>query len=277
MSEQKEKKKKRFPILRTIVSLIIIVIIWFEVPVTEEIVIGEAEDGSEPARFALVTDLHSCFYGKNQKGLLKMIEKGNVDAVLLSGDILDNKFKNDNAKIFLEQIAVKYPCYYVTGNHEIWSGEEKEFKEYLTGIGVTVLEGNYVTTQINGKTYEICGVDDPTYMSEEEWRAQLESASSGSDNYKILLSHRPERVDYYDDYDFDLVVSGHAHGGQWINPFTGLGTLAPDQGYWPKYVDGLYTLSNGTNMVVSRGLCRERMPYPRFFNHPEIVVIEVRG
>lgn len=270
-------KKAIKRIFGTIVSLIIILTIWFEVPVTEEITLGDAENSGNSARFALVTDLHSCFYGKDQKGLLKMIEKGNVDAVLLSGDILDNKFKNDNAKIFLEQIAVKCPCYYVTGNHEIWSGMEKEFKEYLTGIGVTVLDGNYVTTQIKGKTYEICGVDDPTYMSDEEWRAQLESASSGADNYKILLSHRPERVDYYDDYDFDLVVSGHAHGGQWINPFTGLGTLAPDQGYWPKYVDGLYTLSNGTNMVVSRGLCRERMPYPRFFNHPEIVVIEVRG
>ena len=269
--------KKIFRFLGGLITVIILLIIWFEIPVTEEISVGDAADGQDTARFALVTDLHSCFYGKDQKGLLKMIEKGNVDAVLLSGDILDNKFKNDNAKIFLEKVAVKYPCYYVTGNHEIWSGREKEFKEYLTGIGVTVLDGNYVTTQIKGRTYEICGVDDPTYMSDEEWRAQLTSASSGSGNYKILLSHRPERVDYYDDYDFDLVVSGHAHGGQWINPFTGLGTLAPDQGYWPKYVDGLYTLSNGTNMIVSRGLCRERMPYPRFFNHPEIVIIEVAG
>ena len=276
MFEHKEKKKHGFlRAFASFVSLIIVFILWFEVPVTEEISLGDAESGSV-TRFALVTDLHSCFYGKNQKSLVKMLEKGKVDAVLLSGDIFDNKFKNTNSRIFLEQIAGKYPCYYVTGNHEIWSGREKEFKEYLAGIGVTVLEGNYVSAEINGQTYDICGVDDPTYMSDEEWIAQLDGAASGSGDYKILLSHRPERVGYYDDYDFDFVVCGHAHGGQWRIPFTGYGAIAPDQGRWPKFVDGLYTLDNGTNMIVSRGLCRERMPYPRFFNHPEIVMIDVR-
>ena len=112
----------------------------------------------------------------------------------------------------------------------------------------------------------------------EEWTHQLEEAvcdEEYSDNYKILLSHRPEKGDYYSKYDYDLVVCGHAHGGQWRIPFTKYGVAAPDQKLFPEFVDGLYRLSNGADMVVSRGLCRERMPYPRFFNHPEIVIIDV--
>ena len=141
---------------------------------------------------------------------------------------------------------------------------------------MTVLEGEFESVTISGNTVDICGVDDPTFMSEEEWGEQLSAASSDSDNFKILLSHRPEKVDVYADYNFDLIVSGHAHGGQWIIPFWKHGVMAPNQGMFPKYVDGLYELSNGSKLVVSRGLSRERMPLPRFFNHPEIVVIEVQ-
>ena len=76
-------------------------------------------------------------------------------------------------------------------------------------------------------------------------------------------------------YDFDLILCGHAHGGQWRIPFTKRGVAAPNQGLLPAYVDGLYDLDNGSKMIVSRGLARERMPYPRFFNHPEVVIIDI--
>lgn len=258
-------------------ALILFIIAWFEIPVTEHISLDGKGKISTPVRFALVTDLHSCYYGKNQAQLVKMIEKQKPDAVLLSGDIFDDKFPDTNSKIFIEAIVSKYPCFYVTGNHEFWSKREGETKKYLISKGVVVLEGSSCTVNINGNDIDICGVDDPTYMTAEEWKAQLDSADamSNPENYRILLSHRPEKVDEYRNYSFDLVVCGHAHGGQWMNPFTGKGTLAPDQGYNPKYVSGKYTLSEDTEMVVSRGLTRERMPYPRFFNHPEVVMIDI--
>jgi predicted MPP superfamily phosphohydrolase len=120
-------------------------------------------------------------------------------------------------------------------------------------------------------------------MTDAEWEAQLTSSETAADSasasaqapYKVLLSHRPERTKTYEAYNFDLIVCGHAHGGQWRIPFTKMGVHAPDQGQFPRFVDGLYELGNGSNMIVSRGLARERMPYPRFFNHPEIVVITV--
>jgi len=273
----RNNKKKLLKLLAVIAIVMIAATIWYEVPVTEHITIsGEGKIGS-PVRFALVTDLHSCYYGKDQSQLIRMIDKEKPDAILLSGDIFDDRLGQKNARIFIEGVADRYPCFYVTGNHEFWSKKEDEVKEFLASKGVTVLEGNARNISINGNDIDICGVDDPTYMTESEWEERLDGADkeSNSENYRILLSHRPEKVEVYEKYNFDLILCGHAHGGQWRIPFTKRGVAAPNQGLLPAYVDGLYDLDNGSKMIVSRGLARERMPYPRFFNHPEVVIIEM--
>ena len=273
----RNNKKKLLKLLAVIAIVMIAATIWYEVPVTEHITIsGEGKIGS-PVRFALVTDLHSCYYGKEQSQLIKMIDKEKPDAILMSGDIFDDRLGQKNARIFIEGVADRYPCFYVTGNHEFWSKKEDEMKEFLASKGVTVLEGNARNISINGNDIDICGVDDPTYMTEPEWEERLDGADkeSNSENYRILLSHRPEKVEVYAKYNFDLILCGHAHGGQWRIPFTKRGVAAPNQGLLPAYVDGLYELDNGSKMIVSRGLARERMPYPRFFNHPEVVIIDI--
>ena len=177
----------------------------------------------------------------------------------------------------MESLVAKYPCYYVTGNHEFWSGRVDEMKAYMKSIGVTVLDGDCETITVNGVTIDVCGVDDPTYMSEEQWLEQLNVAYAKADSthFRILLTHRPEKVDTYNRYDFDLILAGHAHAGQMKIPFVNRGLLAPDQGFFAKYVDGLYTLDNGSVMEVSRGLSRESTRLPRFFNRPELVVIDL--
>ena len=273
----RNNKKKLLKLLAVIAIVMIAATIWYEMPVTEHITIsGEGKIGS-PVRFALVTDLHSCYYGKDQSQLIRMIDKEKPDAILLSGDIFDDRLGQKNARIFIEGVADRYPCFYVTGNHEFWSKKEDEMKEFLASKGVTVLEGNARNISINGNDIDICGVDDPTYMTESEWEERLDRADKESNpgNYRILLSHRPEKVEAYKNYDFDLILCGHAHGGQWRIPFTKRGIAAPNQGLLPAYVDGLYDFDNGSEMIVSRGLARERMPYPRFFNHPEVVIIEM--
>ncbi len=279
----KKKLKKWLKCILEIMLLLIVMTAWYEIPVTEYITISGGGKVKEPVKFALVTDLHSGYYGKDEAELISMIDRETPDAVLMSGDIFDDRLSMDNARIFCEQIAGKYPCFYVTGNHEIWSPNENKIKEYLRSIGITVLDGTAETLTINGSVISFCGVDDPTYMTDAEWEAQLTSSATAADSasasaqapYKVLLSHRPERTKTYEAYNFDLIVCGHAHGGQWRIPFTKMGVHAPDQGQFPRFVDGLYELGNGSNMIVSRGLARERMPYPRFFNHPEIVVITV--
>jgi len=289
----KKKLKKWLKCILEIMLLLIVMTAWYEIPVTEYITISGGGKVKEPVKFALVTDLHSGYYGKDEAELIGMIDRETPDAVLMSGDIFDDRLSMDNARIFCEQIAGKYQCFYVTGNHEIWSPNENRIKEYLRSIGITVLDGTAETLTINGSVISFCGVDDPTYMTDAEWEAQLTSAETAADSasasdhnaatasasaqapYKVLLSHRPERTKTYEAYNFDIIVSGHAHGGQWRIPLTKMGVHAPNQGQFPRYVDGLYELGNGSKMIVSRGLARERMPYPRFFNHPEIVVITV--
>lgn len=268
-------KKK---VIFLIILILLIATVWYEWPVTEHIKVSGNGKLNSPVRIALVTDLHSCYYGKNQSQLIKMIDDENVDIILLAGDIFDDRLSETNAKAFIEGVCDRYSCYYVTGNHEFWSGKQDEIKEYLNSNNVMALDGAYSIFEEKDNTIIIAGVDDPTYMTMDEWTHQFEEAvcdDEYKDNYKILLSHRPEMGDVYAEYDYDLVVCGHAHGGQWKIPFTQCGVAAPNQGLLPKFVDGAYELSNGADMVVSRGLCRERMPYPRFFNHPEVVIIDV--
>ena len=249
----------------------------------------ESEKLSAPVRIALLTDLHSCKYGKNQKNLIEAVQEQNPDIVLLGGDIFDDKVPHKNAELTVKQLAEQYPCYYVTGNHEYWSREVGNILDIIEGYGVTVLSGECGTIEIKGQTISICGVDDPdvaVYLAEGvPIEQQLDSAEtaareaekvSGKEVFSILLSHRPELFKTYQNYGFDLVLSGHAHGGQWRIPGLLNGLFAPDQGLFPEYAGGRYDYAGGT-MIVSRGLARESTPVPRIFNRPELVIVDVYG
>ena len=274
-NKSNEKKIILIIIFCTAVGLLIVLTAYFFLPVTERF--NLLKEGDENAvRCVLVTDLHSCYYGKNQKNLIERIDKENPDIIFLGGDIFDDKIDDDNAVIFLEEISKKYKCFYVSGNHEYWSERCDEMKDKVRSLGITVLEGDCETIEINGKTIDVCGVDDPTRLTNSQFKEQLNKAyaKTSDDHYRILLSHRPERTDLYSKYDYDLILSGHAHAGQIRIPFINIGLYAPNQGLFSKYVSGIYTLSNGSRLIVSRGLARESTPAPRFFNHPEIVVID---
>ena len=103
-------------------------------------------------------------------------------------------------------------------------------------------------------------------------RTKLNNLADTESSYIILLSHRPELFESYVSCNIDLVLSGHAHGGQFRLPFIG-GLIAPDQGIFPKYDAGLFT-NGSTNMIVSRGLGNSIIPI-RFNNRPEVIVIEL--
>ncbi len=246
------------------------------------------EGMTRPVRIALVTDLHSCAYGEGQETLLNAIDAQGPDVILLGGDIFDDGLPNDNAAAFLRAIGAQYPCYYVTGNHEYWQGKAgfAEQMAILADCGIVRLSGERVTVEIDGTLIDICGVDDPYAWSnqidpmensENSFREQVAWVAGlpGRGQYTILLTHRPELLDFYSQYDFDLVLAGHAHGGQWRIPGVLNGLFAPSQGFFPTYAGGEYR-KNGTVMIVSRGLARESTRVPRFYNRPELVMIELR-
>ena len=235
----------------------------------------ETEEISAPVRLAILTDLHSCDYGAGQRELLDMVEGLNPqpDAVLLAGDIVDDKLPEDNAWTAIEGLAVGYPCFYVTGNHEWRGGEAERICQQMETSGVTVLRGEVVDfTTAAGQTVQICGIDDP----EAGMEGQLAQAGSQVEEgmFSVLLAHRPERIGEYLEYPFDLVIAGHAHGGQWRIPGVLNGLVAPDQGLFPQYAGGQYDFEDAA-LIVSRGLARESTRVPRIFNRPELVVIDL--
>lgn len=229
-------------------------------------------------RIALITDLHSCFYGKNQQHLLQAIAREKPDLVLLGGDIFDDNREDENTCRFLEGLKGKYACYYVPGNHEYWAGREAfaEKMQVLAENDIPVLQGDCRRIQVKGETLLLCGADDPDSFRNPSMNGQLKSmaAQAGQNEYTLLLSHRPEYFPLYVQHGFDLVLCGHAHGGQWRIPGVVNGLFAPDQGFFPDYAGGLYQQQD-TVMIVSRGLARESTLIPRIFNRPELVMVDL--
>jgi uncharacterized protein len=281
----KKKKKKMSKKLKGIIITSILafstVALWQGLTVKMYTV--SSDKLTAPMRIMALTDLHSTIYGDKQKNLIKQIREYNPDVIVLVGDIAVDDVPHKGTELLLSAIGREYPCYYVTGNHEFMSGEAAYIKEMIGSYGVTILEGNSTIIEVGGQKIRIAGVDDPEgfdgykYYKDEitaEWREQFDNCSkeNGDEIYSVLLSHRPELTDIYKNSSFDLVIAGHAHGGQVRIPGLVNGLYAPNQGLFPKYAGGLYELGN-TTMVVSRGLCRNLIP--RVFNRPEIVVIDL--
>lgn len=246
----------------------------------------ETEALGHRVRIALVTDLHSCRYGENEQVLIDAIHAENPDILLLGGDIFDDQLPDTNVVWFLAGIADRYPCYYVTGNHEYWSGEQAfaEKMAILERFKIVRLIDESVTVSIQGETLHLYGVDDPDAemissavsgrrKTPSEQAADWE-AFGAKDGYTVLLAHRPGPLRFYAACGIDLALCGHTHGGQWRIPGLLNGLFAPDQGLFPRYAGGRYE-ENGTIMIVSRGLALESTGIPRFYNRPELVIIDL--
>ncbi len=232
----------------------------------------DAASISEPVKFAVITDLHSSAYGRNMETLIDAVNKQSPDAVFLVGDIFDNHYDNKNSWTFVSAMAQRYPCYYVTGNHEIANETLDNILWQLEGLGVHVMSGNSEFITIRNQKIRISGIDDVLHDECYQQLRHLISAEQEED-YHILLSHRPELTATYNESGADLVISGHAHGGQWRAPLLfPNGLYAPHQGVLPKYTGGLYEFKSW-NLLVSRGLDKQSVPYPRIFNRPEVVIL----
>ncbi len=234
----------------------------------------ESEKIEHPITIGLIADLHSCNYGKNQSTLISAIEKEKPDLLLLAGDIIDDDMPEVKAWEFFDAIQGKYPTYYVTGNHEYYNGEEDRLRNDVLKRGVEVLRGETIHRIFNNQVLDISGIDD---RLDRNWNNQLMQASEQRmpNVFSVLITHRPEELKQYSTYNYDLVVAGHAHGGQWRIPLLVNGVFAPNQGIFPKLAGGIYNEKN-TTMIVSRGLARESTRFvPRFYNRPELVIIKL--
>lgn len=260
--------KKKFILLGAMVVLVAVCVIWI---IWGNVTVGlnhiTVTQSSLPAAFdgfriAHVSDLHN---SKLWKKTIEQLKTAGPDIICITGDVVDSNRTDVQLALDFAAEAVKIaPCYYVPGNHEGRLSKDvySQLVDGLTAFGVTVLEDSEVRLTRDSESISLVG---------RGWSdlSHLEDLSN-FEGYRLLLSHHPEFFADYVAGEYDLVLSGHAHGGQFRLPFVG-GLFAPGQGFLPEYDSGLYT-SGRTNMIVSRGIGNSSFPI-RFGNRPEVVLI----
>ena len=220
-----------------------------------------------PLTFALLTDLHSRIPDR----LYTEIRKKSPDIIAIAGDFIDGSASEAPHMLeFLSGLASLCPCYYSTGNHELFTDRDKEL---VRRTGTVLLDDS---CELSGCGIYIGGISSGFGFSRQSRYMKTPAPDLGFlkrfsslGAFRLLLSHHPE---YYPEYirktGIDLVFSGHAHGGQWR--FFGQGIFAPGQGLFPEYTRGLYD----RRLVVSAGLGGHTV-VPRIFNPEELVFVRL--
>lgn len=249
-------------------------------------------------RILQISDLHSIRTERRLSYLVGRIEAQEADIIVITGDLIDSRYyreKDEDGEAgipdamtlaFLAELVKIAPVFYVYGNHEMILLDDVEnnpFKNAVIDSGVYLMNNARMKLTRGQSFLYLLGVQDPATVykdrtfadkgdNDETLAAMLEYVTQDmeEEHFTLLLSHRPEQFDLYQQYDIDLVLSGHAHGGVIRLPFLG-GVYASSQGFFPEYDSGVYE-DAGTSMVVSRGIGNSKIPF-RVFNTPELVMI----
>ncbi|MDE7252071.1 MAG: metallophosphoesterase [Acetatifactor sp.] len=269
-------------ILSVILTVLVIWTVWCNVTVGVThytVVSNRLPVAFDHYKIAVISDLHNAEFGENNSSLISLIKNEKPDMIAITGDLIDsNRTDIEIAENLVKKLVEIAPCYYVTGNHEAWIGEQyQDLEDKLLDIGVVIFHDNTEQLVKNNEIIQLAGLDDPDFtdrnssIQESMLKTKLDNMNL-TENYCVLLSHRPEVFNAYVSENIDLVLSGHAHGGQFRLPFIG-GLIAPNQGFFPKYDAGEYFEKN-TTMIVSRGIGNSIIPI-RFNNRPEVVIVEL--
>ena len=250
----------------------------------------EIRDEKIPAAFdgfvlCQVSDVHNEARGEGNAALLRALREAAPDLICITGDFLDSRRTDlDFALELAGQLAEIAPAVYVTGNHEARRMDLSALEAGLAARGVQVLRDDWMPLARGGEEIALLGLDDPGFAAGEDWtlsegldqtQARLSALlAQAGDRFSLVLSHRPELLPAYAEAGADLVLSGHAHGGQVRLPGIG-GLFAPGQGILPRLTSGVHARGE-TRLVVSRGLGNSAFPL-RMFNPPEIVTVTLRA
>lgn len=236
-----------------------------------------------------ISDLHNKKFLFNQSQLIEKTKKANPDIIVITGDFIDSRRYNlENSLLYIREAIKIAPIYFVSGNHESRNDVYTEVITALRNEGVIILDNDIKSIKINDEEFNLVGVSDPLVFnpngknkniknSTVAFEERLKELSNKSkNNFNILLSHRPEFFSLYLKYNFDLTLTGHAHGGQIRFPLVG-GLFSPGEGFLPKYTEGLYSFPGvSSSMIVNRGLGNSAFPL-RIFNRPEIISITLKN
>lgn len=280
----KKRRRCRRRMLRVfgvILILIAALIAWAaidsrNIDVTRFTVSG-APEAFSGFKIVQISDLHNAEFGTDNQKLIDILKSEAPDAIVITGDLIDARRTNTEiAESFARRCMEIADCYYVPGNHEArLGGTYDAFESALIADGVNVLRNGSVRIRKEMDAIRIIGVDDPAFAKASDAITNLDAAleALSSDDFTILLAHRPELIDEYSKWGIDLVLSGHAHGGQIRLPGIG-GLYAPGQGFFPRYTSGNYTVGD-TEMIVSRGIGNSAFPL-RVNDRPEVVIVTLK-
>ena len=281
-----KRKRKRWIVLAALCALLACLIpylLWANTVLTVSHVELDLLPGEGSFTIAQVSDLHNAEFGGGNRELLAILEEAEPDLIAITGDLIDSR-RTDPAPAlaFLEGAVELAPVCYVTGNHEFRAYDAyQDLKSQMEELGVIVLENESMV--LEEVPLRVIGLDDPSFGVRSDPSATPEQILQGAltalapqageeDLRTVLLAHRPEYVELYAQHGADLVLSGHAHGGQVRLPGVG-GLYAPGQGFLPAYTSGLYQIGE-TSLVVSRGLGNSLFPL-RVNNRPEVVLVKL--
>lgn len=291
-------EKKRLFILLLPIALAIAVIsnyvlCFFAVTERDVTLSVPAEKAGEGFRIVQLSDLHGRNFGKNNSYLKEKVISADPDVIFMTGDMVSEDGNYETAVSLVADLSKIAPVYFSLGNHETDLVPSKtDLFAAIENAGGRVLEKDYVDTEICGSPVRIGGVsgyalgvsfwedaygkDAAEYVDSEEFSEQRFLCDfENTDRLKLLLCHRPEGATLWnggDWYDIDFVFSGHLHGGLVRLPFIG-GLYAPEEGFFPKYDRGLYSVG-GTHTYISSGLAGHG-GILRFNNLPETVSFSV--
>ena len=282
-------KKKVLKTILIILSVLVILTV-FELWASQNLLAVRSFDMTsgkitEDLNIVIISDLH----GHDFKGSLeKKIREADPDLILMDGDMINADGSGlELVCDLISELKDTAPVFFAWGNHEIVCMRTMtDLCEKLEAAGCTVLDKEYSDIDLRGNALRIGGLYEYAFghnsggynkadSAPEDVRAFLEDFED-TGAYKLMMSHRPDSFifgDVSETYDIDLVVSGHLHGGQIVIPFKG-GLVGGDQGWFPEYVHGLYE-KDLLHILITSGLSGGNRKYPRFFNHPEIMVLHL--
>ena len=230
-------------------------------------------------RIVQISDFHNTHSLMLQRDIEEEIKKVSPDIIVITGDFIDCRRTDTESALKYAELLLEYaPVYMSAGNHEAAAYTEyPAFERKLISHGIRVLRNQAVTFSKGSGEINIIGIDDPVFSSEDNKFLHTENAikriSFNKDNFTLALAHRPEVFSEYEKAQLDLVLSGHAHGGQIRLPFIG-GLFTPTEGLFPKYSEGIH-IKNDTTMIVSRGIGSSVFPF-RINNRPELITITLK-
>lgn len=231
-------------------------------------------------KIAHISDYHNA----SPDGVAELIAENKPDITVMTGDMTSDSAGEEYTPAieFMSQLVKIAPCFAVSGNHDTWRADYKSYVKSCRKIGVCFLENEDYKLYKNSEYILLSGMSD-VFTKVNTARKIKESLShfSASDKYRIFLFHRANMLDIVKDFGFDLILSGHLHGGQMRLPYIG-GICAPLSGMaggekiiFPKYSGGLYKFESST-AIVNRGIGNP-IPLPRIFNRPEIGIITLKS